>query len=95
MNLHCKGPGPIFKIIYGGPIRHPARDGDFRFDDHRITGSTPVPCGMSRPAVLLVRNPFEGIADAIPSIRRGGRGKAGGAASPRSCRGSVSSRSGP
>jgi hypothetical protein len=30
-------------------IRELARDSDFWFDNHLITDSTPVPCGMSRP----------------------------------------------
>lgn len=32
-------------------IRELARDSDFWFDNHWITDSTPVPCGMSRPTV--------------------------------------------
>lgn len=32
-------------------IREPAMDSDFWFDNHWITDSTPVPCGMSRPTV--------------------------------------------
>ncbi|GAA3524603.1 hypothetical protein FHR32_003794 [Streptosporangium album] len=46
-NKRLRAALPLVKRI----IRELATDSDFWFDNHWITDSTPVPCGMSRPTV--------------------------------------------
>jgi hypothetical protein len=46
-NKRLRGALPLVKRM----IRELAIDSDFWFDNHWITDSTPVPCGMSRPTV--------------------------------------------
>lgn len=46
-NKRLKSALPLVKTM----IRELAVDSDFWFDNHWITDSTPVPCGMSRPTV--------------------------------------------
>jgi len=46
-NKRLRAALPMVKRV----IRELARDCDFWFDNHWITDSTPVPCGMSRPTV--------------------------------------------
>jgi hypothetical protein len=46
-NKRLRSALPLVKRL----IRELAMDSDFWFDNHWITDSTPVPCGMSRPTV--------------------------------------------
>lgn len=46
-NKRLRAALPLLKRV----IRELAMDSDFWFDNHWITDSTPVPCGMSRPTV--------------------------------------------
>lgn len=46
-NKRLRSALPLVKCM----IRELAIDSDFWFDNHWITDSTPVPCGMSRPTV--------------------------------------------
>ena len=46
-NKRLRAALPLVKRM----IRELAMDSDFWFDNHWITDSTPVPCGMSRPTV--------------------------------------------